>query len=83
MGHPAWSTDSQQIFVYDPNPTGMVIYRVDLTSGARELWQTIKPRDQTGMRPTSNPIAITPDGRNIVFTYSTQLGQLYRSDTLR
>jgi hypothetical protein len=29
------------------------------------------------------PVSMTPDGRWIAFTYKTQLGQLYRSDTLK
>jgi len=36
-----------------------------------------------GLRPMITPVAVTPDGRWMAFTYKTQLGQLYRSDMLR
>jgi len=79
----AWASDSEHIFVQVPNPTGFSIYKVDLVSGKRELWQTVTPKDQVGLRLTNSPTAITPDGRWMAFTYGNQLGQLYRSDTLK
>jgi Tol biopolymer transport system component len=79
----AWTTDSTHIFTQVPVPGGLTIYKLDLVSGKRELWQTIKPKDQVGLRPMLIPTAITPDGHWIVFNYTTQLGQLYRSDTLK
>jgi Tol biopolymer transport system component len=82
--HPiAWASDSQHLFMQAVNATGLSIYKVDLASGRRELWQIVRPKDQVGLRPMISPIAITPDGRRIAFTYSMQLGQLYRSDTLK
>src|SRR5271155_4537386 len=54
-----------------------------LDSGRRELWQTITPKDAVGLRPMYVPIAITADGRWMAFGCRTQLGQLYRSDTLK
>jgi eukaryotic-like serine/threonine-protein kinase len=79
----AWSTDARHLFVVDPTPTGFAIFKLDLSTGVKEPWQVIKPKDQIGRRPTANPVAITPDGHWIAYTSGTQLGQLYRSDTLR
>ncbi len=79
----AWSLDTQHIFAQVTEPTGLTIYKVDLNSGRQELWQTVKPKDQVGLRPMVTQTAITPDGRWMAFTYSTQLGQLYRSETLK
>jgi Tol biopolymer transport system component len=79
----AWARDGKHVFVQAPGPTGISIYKVDLDSGQRELWQTVKPKDQVGLRPMNNPVAVTSDGRWMAFTYKTQLGQLYRSDTLK
>ncbi len=82
--HPiAWSADSQQVFTQVPVLAGADIYRFDLHSGKRELWQTIRPRDHIGLMPMNAPMAITPDGRWMAFTYSTDLTQIYRSDTLQ
>ena len=75
--------DSKHVFVQATIATGLRIYKVDVVSGRRELWQTITPKDATGLRPMNTPTAITPDGRWMAFGCRTQLGQLYRSDTLK
>ncbi len=78
-----WTSDSQHIFIQLPVTSGANIYRFDLSSGKRELWEAIKPRDLIGLLPMNAPIAITPDGRWMAFTYTINLTQLYRSDTLK
>jgi len=78
-----WAADGKHLFVQAPEATGVSLYKVDLDSGQRELWQTLKPKEQVGLRPMITPVAVTPDGRWMAFTYKTQLGQLYRSDMLR
>jgi eukaryotic-like serine/threonine-protein kinase len=79
----AWAADSQHIFTQVANPTGLTLYKLDLRSGKHELWQVLKPKDQVGLRPMIFPTGITPDGGRMVVAYGTQLGQLYRSDTLK
>ena len=79
----AWTSDPQRVFTQLQTPTGLSIYKLDLTSGKRELWQAIVPKDQVGLRPITNEIAITPDGHWMAYAYRTQLSQLYRSDTLK
>ncbi|MGB0117213.1 MAG: protein kinase [Terriglobales bacterium] len=75
--------DSKHVFVQTTTATGLTISKVDIESGTRELWQTITPKDATGLRPMRTATGITPDGRWMAFGCRTQLGQLYRSDTLR
>ncbi len=79
----AWVEDSRHVFTQSITPTGITIYKVDAESGRRELWRVVTPKDQVGLRPMVTPTGITPDGRWMAFTYRTQLGQLYRSDTLK
>jgi Tol biopolymer transport system component len=79
----AWTSDSTHIFTQIPTNTGAEIYRLDIVSGHRELWQSVKPPDQVGLRPMAIPTAITPDGRWMVVNLTTQLGKLYRSDNLK
>jgi hypothetical protein len=79
----AWADDGKHLFTQMPSATGLTIYKVDVDSGTRELWQIVNPKDQVGLRPMMVPSAITPDGRWMIFTYKTQIGQLYRSDTLK
>jgi len=78
-----WAADAKHVFTRALSATGLNIYKVDLDTGQRELWQAIKPKDQVGLRPMVGPVAVTPDGRWIAVAYSTQLGQLYRSDNLK
>jgi eukaryotic-like serine/threonine-protein kinase len=78
-----WAADLKSLFVQVPTDTGLNIYKLDITSGRRELWQAITPKNTVGLRPTIIPAAITPDGRWIAYAYRTQLGQLYRSDSLK
>jgi Tol biopolymer transport system component len=75
--------DTKHVFVQATVATGVRIYKVNIESGQRELWQTITPKDATGLRPMKTPTAITPDGQWMAFGCRTQLGQLYRSDTLK
>jgi Tol biopolymer transport system component len=75
--------DSKHVFVQSIIAAGLNIYKVDVESGQREQWQTITPKDAVGLRPMYTPISITADGRWMAFGYRTQLGQLYRSDTLK
>ncbi len=79
----AWASDAQHVFCQLATATGVDIYKLDLTDGRRQLWQTIKPKDQIGLTPMNAPVAISPDGRWMAFTYTVQLTQLYRSDTLK
>jgi Tol biopolymer transport system component len=79
----AWASDTKHIFVQLPTPTGLSIYKIDIDSGQRDLWQVLKPKEQVGLARISLPTGITPDGRWMAFTYGTTLGQLYRSDTLK
>jgi eukaryotic-like serine/threonine-protein kinase len=78
-----WASDAKHVFVQATSATGLTIYKVDVESGQRELWRVVTPKDQVGLRPMNIPTAITPDGRWMVFTYRTQLGQLYQSDNLK
>ena len=79
----AFASDTQHVFTQLSTPTGLNVYKLDLDSGARELWQTITPKDQIGLRPMVADIAITPDGRWMSYAYRTQVSQLYRSDNLK
>jgi len=78
-----WTSDSKHVFTQVPNLTGITIYKVDVNSGQREVWQVVKPKEQIGLRPMTVPVAITPDGRWMAFAYRTDIGHLYRSDTLK
>jgi len=79
----AWASDSKHVFLQAGTATGQDIFKIDVDTGHRELWQTLTPKDQVGFRRANSPTAITPDGRWFGFNYETVLGHIYRSDNLK
>src|SRR5579862_7637698 len=69
----SFAEDTKHLFTQMPNETGITIYKVDADTGAREVWQVIKPKEQIGLAPISLPTGITPNGKWIAFTYGTDL----------
>jgi eukaryotic-like serine/threonine-protein kinase len=63
----SWAEDRSHAFVASRDRLNMAvsIYKVDLSSGKRELWQVIKP-SSTNFTVSVNRPAITPDGHWIV-----------------
>ena len=77
-----WSTDGRSIYFSDQNPTldkfqlpGNV-YRLNLSSGQKELWKEIAPADRTGVKGISL-VQLTPDGKSYFYSYPRTFSQLY------
>jgi hypothetical protein len=70
-----WVADSRHIFSRTISATDIRIDKLDRDKGQRESWQIFKPKNQEGLATATVEIAITPDGRRMVFTYETRLGQ--------
>jgi serine/threonine protein kinase len=81
-----WSGDGRFMYVLRASPwaaTGAEIYqtlvavieRVDLGTGARKEWTTIKPADPVGLEAI-NDVRITPDGNSYCYGYLRSLSQL-------
>ena len=51
------------------------IYRVDVATGQRTLQKELTPSQVAGVRRTE--LFITPDLRNVLFSYSRLLSSLY------
>ena len=79
-----WSTD--QNFLYASSGLRRTltakVYRLDISTGRRELWKEFSLPDATGVVGIGCN-AITPDGKAFVFTYSQQLSDLYVVDGLK
>lgn len=80
----SWAEDKGHAFVESRDSLNMAvsIYKVDLSSGRRELWQLIKPSLTSFNMSVSTP-AITPDGHWMVHAYRLNAGQQYISANLR
>jgi len=71
-----WSPDDRAVFVFDRGQTTLKIYRVDVTSGDRKEWVTIRPDDPAGILDIM-PVHITPDGQTYAYGYRRLLSDLY------
>ena len=58
------------------------IYRVETTTGRRELWREVSPADPTGLLSLTPP-SVTPDGRAYAYTYFRLISDLYLVDGLK
>jgi Tol biopolymer transport system component len=80
-----WSADGRFLYLRGPEETSIRIYRYNLATGRRELWQELAPRDPTaviGVATGRGELAMTPDGKGYVFTYWTAMRSLFLGDTL-
>ena len=72
----SWSTDGKFLYVYGTAEMPAVVYRVDVTTGQRSLWNKLRPADPAGVE-FIGPILLTPDAKTYVYGYRRQLTDLY------
>ena len=88
-----WSPDSRFLYVLRASPwtdTPAQIYqtmearidRVDVVTGERTLWKTIKPADPVGLEAINN-LFVTLDGRTYCYGYLRTLSDLFVIDGLK
>jgi eukaryotic-like serine/threonine-protein kinase len=80
-----WSADGRALYVRGLGDFATKIYRVDVASGRRQLWQEIVPPNPiglVGLEAKPGGIIITPDGKVCVYTYWTTLHELLLMDRL-
>jgi Tol biopolymer transport system component len=81
-----WSDDGRFLFIREAGNLTLRIYRLDVSSGAREFWKELVPPDPTVLVDIgSDPgqVRITPDGKSYAFTYWTFEGELYVAQGLK
>ncbi len=72
-------------FLYVGRPIGEIparAYRVDVTTGRRELVRELAPRDAAATAALRCQ-AVSSDGKTLVFQYREFLGELYLANGLR
>jgi WD40 repeat protein len=75
-----WSSDGRALYVRAGGDMELEIYRLDLSSGRREVWKDLKPPDPValiGIPTDPGNVRITPDGKHYVYTYWTYSNQLF------
>jgi len=71
-----WSEDGSAVFVFQQGRFTMTIDRIDLATGARTEWHTIRPDDPAGIMNLL-PVLMTRDGEQYVYCYRRFLTDLY------
>ena len=71
-----WSADSRAIYALQRTGTPAAVHRVDLASGASELWLTLAPPDRAGVAAVQE-IVLTPDGTHYAYSFFRRLSDLY------
>lgn len=80
-----WSMDGRALYVREAGDFTTSVYRVDLSSGRRRMWQQIVPSNGVGLvgiEAKPGGVIITPDGKVSVYTYWTTLHELLLMDHL-
>jgi hypothetical protein len=76
-----WTVDGGSIYVYRPTVPAR-IFRVQLTTGKRSLWNELSPADPVGVY-FIRPPHIAYDGKSYAYNYGRILSDLYVADGLK
>ena len=77
-----FSSDGQRLYVYRPNSLPAQVFRINLQTGARELWKQFSPTDPAGVYKIA-PVSVTPDGGAYAYSALRTLSDLYVAEGLR
>jgi eukaryotic-like serine/threonine-protein kinase len=62
-----WSADGKDLFVANYDVIPAKVYRIEVSTGRRQLLYNLAPSDATGLWNVS-PIILTPDGKSYVYS---------------
>jgi Tol biopolymer transport system component len=63
-----WSADGRALFVGQLGMESMSVFRLDLTTGKRELWHQFSPEDRNDITHSLDYFAMTPDGKSYAYS---------------
>jgi hypothetical protein len=82
-----WSDDHRYLYtavrLEGARTPGVDVFRVELTTGRRQLWKTLTPSDPVGVEDVRETVVITPDAQSYCYTYLRRLGDLFVVDGLK
>jgi len=76
-----WSGDARSIYTYRHWGPARV-FRVNIATGARQLWKEITPDDPAGI-VAIGPVLVTPDGRFYAYSCARYLSELFLVDGVK
>jgi hypothetical protein len=59
-----------------------MVYRLDVTTGRRDLWKALGPQDPAGARNVGR-VVLTPDASHYVYSYWRSLHELYLAEGIK
>jgi eukaryotic-like serine/threonine-protein kinase len=71
-----WTKDGREAYVFHDEKTSATVYRLDLTSGKRQLVAKVAPVDPAGVTSISN-VLYTPDGKAYAYSDTQELSELF------
>jgi Tol biopolymer transport system component len=77
-----WSTDGRSAYVYHDEKNSAPVYRLDLSTGKRELVATLAPSDSAGVTAIIN-VRMTADGKTYAYSFERELSDLFLVEGVR
>ncbi len=77
-----WTSDGTALYVYKPNALPSRVFKVNITTGARELWKEFALADPAGVYKIA-PIMMTRDGSAYAYNALRTTSDLYVAEGLR
>lgn len=77
-----WSADGRSLYVAQEQSIPIKVYRLDLSTGRKDLLKEVMPTDTAGIF-WPNSIIVTPDGRGYVYKLQRLLCDLYLVEGLK
>jgi hypothetical protein len=77
-----WTADGRAVYVYRRFRLPAAVFRLNVATGARELWKEIAPADRAGADSIWS-LGVTPDGGAYAYSFGRTLSDLYLARGLR
>ena len=77
-----WSADGSSLFVYRPTALPAQVFRINLATGARDLWKQFTPTDPAGVYKIA-PICMTHDANSYAYDALRNMSDLYVAEGLQ
>ena len=71
-----FTADGRSLFLCRGNDVPLVIQKLDLTTGRKEVWRSLAPRTAAGVQ-TLGPVRLTADGKGYAYNSAQFLSSLY------
>jgi len=77
-----WTSDGRALYFFRLEDLPAKVYRLDVSTGRRELWKELLPPDPAGISIVYT-VEMTPDAKSYAYTYLRDLSDLYLIEGLK